>query len=70
MLPWSTDIWIVERITDHNETVRSVERPGVTLDLGRDDVLPVMAPPTAGIPGEADTPFEGDPVGGPSASGE
>ena len=28
------------------------------------------ATPTAGPPEEADTPFEGDPVGGPSASGE
>ena len=68
--PWSTDLWRVERITDHVVTVRSVESSGVHLDVGRDDVLPVIAPSTAGTPEEADTPFEGDPVGGPSASGE
>ncbi len=68
--PWSTDLWRVERITDHVVTVRSVESSGVHLDVGRDDVLPVIAPSTAGTPEEAATPFEGDPVGGPSACGE
>ena len=68
--PWSTDLWRVERITDHVVTVRSVENSGVHLDVGRDDVLPVIAPSTARTPEEVATPFEGDPVGGPSACGE
>ena len=36
LLPWSTALWIVERITDHNVTVRSVESAGVKLDLCND----------------------------------
>ena len=68
--PWSTDLWKVERITDHVVTVRSVENSGVHMDVGRDDVLPVIAPSTTRAPEEIATPFEGDPVGGPSACGE
>ena len=70
LLPWSTALWIVEHITDHNVTVRSVESAGVKLDLGRDDILPVVAPPTTTTTQDAGTQFEGGPVGGPSTSGE
>ena len=40
------------------------------MDVGRDDVLPVIAPSTARTPEKVATPVEGDPVGGPSACGE
>ena len=39
-------------------------------NLGRDDILPVVAPPTTATTQDAGTQFEGDPVGGPSASGK
>ena len=75
----SQDLLVLKLALDH--TFGSQGRPPVKRDktelaIWKGDVRITYffeengATPTAGIPEEADTPFEGDPVGGPSASGE
>ena len=75
----SQDLLVLKLALDHSFESQGrppVERDKTELTIWKGDDRKTCffekngATPTAGIPEEADTPFEGDPVGGPSASGE